>query len=96
VIEAVDAREIVPKLRSASYSAVFVEAPEPPVPGLLPLLQSVLESGCPVVAVGSRMRGAADPLRQLGDIPRLAYPPLFSDLEVERIVESLNWLPAHP
>jgi hypothetical protein len=92
VIEAVDAREITPKLRSASYAAVFVEAPEMPAPEMISLLQSLLATGCPVVAVASRLRGTgSDPLRTLGEIPRLLYP--FQEVDLERVLEILRWVP---
>jgi hypothetical protein len=91
VLEAADPQELPAMLRRVHHSAVFTEAPDRPDPAWIEALMQARADGARVIGVASRLRVATvDPLRSIGDLPRLLYP--FQEAELERLVGT----PAQP
>jgi hypothetical protein len=86
VVEAADTDELPAMLRNVPHAVVFAESPERPAPGWMEALGDARDAGTRVIGVASRVRGASsNPLRALGDVPRLLYP--FQEAELERFLE---------
>ncbi len=85
VIEAVDFHDVPARLRRHPVDAVFAEVPESPRVEPLIALRRAGESGAVIVGISSRFRAVgADPLRSLGDVPRLLYP--FQEVDLEKVL----------
>lgn len=87
VVETADNQELPATLQRVRSNVVFAEAPERPTPAWMEALGQAREAGIRIVGVASRLRGASNnPLRVLGDVPRLLYP--FQDAELERLLDT--------
>jgi hypothetical protein len=88
VVQAPDNQELPGLLRLDSYAVVFAEPPDPLEPGWVEAARRVHAAGGSVVVVASRLRAAGrDPLRELGEAPRLLHP--FREGEIERVLAAL-------
>ena len=87
-VQAPDNQELPALLLQGQYSVVFAEPPDPLDRVWLDALQRLRAAGGRVIVVASRMRaGGSDPLRVLGDVPRLLHP--FREGEVEQALRAL-------
>ncbi len=95
VAESVDFREIPLHLHRRRFTIVFAEVPHPAPLSSMTALREAAASGSALVGVGSRLRGGgADPLRALGEVPRLLYPFLENDLDKVLLSARTSGVPA--